>query len=139
MSHSGALSYYTEQAAAAGLVALSLCQSDPMVGPFGAAEPYYGTNPVAFAALGVRVEMLSFDMATTVQAWRKILQARSEGDDIPDDWAVDRSGRATVARATSRRCCLWRGRRRVRPGDDGGRACRRLAGVAVRRRRLVDV
>ncbi|WP_252404077.1 hypothetical protein [Escherichia coli] len=27
-----------------------MCQSDPMVVPFGGAEIYYGTNPLAFAA-----------------------------------------------------------------------------------------
>ena len=34
----------------------------------GGIEPYYGTNPLAFAAPGV-ADVLSFDMATTVQAW----------------------------------------------------------------------
>lgn len=95
-SHCGALSYFTEQAAAAGLVAISVCQSDPMVVPFGGAEVYYGTNPIAFAAPGEGDVMLSFDMATTVQAWGKILDARSRGKEIPDDWAVDDEGRPTT-------------------------------------------
>lgn len=96
MSHSGALAYFTEQAAAAGLIGISMCQSDPMVVPFGGADVYYGTNPLAFAAPGVGDEMLSFDMATTVQAWGKILDARSRGKEIPSDWAVDDSGRPTT-------------------------------------------
>ena len=50
MSHSGAISYFTEQAAREDLIGLTVCQSDPMVVPFGGAEPYYGTNPIAFAA-----------------------------------------------------------------------------------------
>ena len=50
MSHSGAISYYTHQAAEARFSCVTLCQSDPMVVPFGGAEPYYGTNPIAFAA-----------------------------------------------------------------------------------------
>ena len=32
-------------------------------------------------------------MATTVQAWGKILHARSKNESIPDTWAVDRNGR----------------------------------------------
>ena len=96
MSHSGALAYFTEQAAASGLVAVSMCQSDPMVVPFGGAEVYYGTNPIAFAAPGVGDTMLSFDMATTVQAWGKILDARSRDKPIPEDWAVDDQGRPTT-------------------------------------------
>ncbi len=68
---SGAISYFVQQAARAGLIGISLCQSDPMVVPFGGAEIYYGTNPLAFAAPGEGDEILTFDMATTVQAWEK--------------------------------------------------------------------
>ena len=67
MGHSGAISYFVQQAARAGLIGISLCQSDPMVVPFGGAEIYYGTNPLAFAAPGEGDEILTFDMATTVQ------------------------------------------------------------------------
>ena len=31
-------------------------------------------------------------MATTVQAWGKILDKRSRGESIPDNWAVDEKG-----------------------------------------------
>lgn len=96
MSHSGALSYFTEQAAKQDCVALSVCQSDPMVVPFGGAEPYYGTNPIAFAAPGENGEFISFDMATTVQAWGKVLHARSKNEPIADDWAVDKDGKPTT-------------------------------------------
>lgn len=71
MGHSGAISYFVQQAARAGLIGISMCQSDPMVVPFGGAEIYYGTNPLAFAAPGEGDEILTFDMATTVQAWEK--------------------------------------------------------------------
>src|SRR5690606_25419467 len=71
MSHSGALSYFVQQAANEQMVALSMCQSDPMVVPFGGAEPYYGTNPIAFAAPSSSGDNIIIDMATTVQAWGK--------------------------------------------------------------------
>jgi ureidoglycolate dehydrogenase (NAD+) len=96
MGHSGALAYFTRMAASRDLVALSVCQSDPMVVPFGGAERYYGTNPLAFAAPGEDGDVLSFDMATTVQAWGKILEARTSGADIPEDWAVDEAGQPTT-------------------------------------------
>lgn len=50
ISHSGALAYYVERAAEKDMVAVSVCQSDPMVVPFGGSEPFFGTNPIAFAA-----------------------------------------------------------------------------------------
>ncbi|GGB37538.1 ureidoglycolate dehydrogenase [Virgibacillus dakarensis] len=96
ISHSGSLSYFVQQAAREDLIGLSVCQSDPMVVPFGGAEPYYGTNPIAFAAPGNNGEMITFDMATTVQAWGKILHARSKNESIPNDWAVDKNGEPTT-------------------------------------------
>ena len=96
MSHSGAIAYYTHQAVKEDLVALTLCQSDPMVVPFGGAEPYYGTNPIAFAAPSSDGRVISLDMATTVQAWGKILYARSKNESIPDTWAVDAEGNPTT-------------------------------------------
>ncbi|WP_405098857.1 ureidoglycolate dehydrogenase [Oceanobacillus sp. FSL H7-0719] len=96
ISHSGALSYFVEQAADEGLVGISMCQSDPMVVPFGGKEPYYGTNPIAFAAPSSTDKKIIFDMATTVQAWGKILHARSKEESIPDTWAVDEHGEPTT-------------------------------------------
>ncbi len=96
MSHSGAIGYYTELAAKEGLLALSFCQSDPMVVPYGGTEPYYGTNPISFAAPSADGRIILFDMATTVQAWGKILDRRSKGLDIPEGWAVDKNGSPTT-------------------------------------------
>lgn len=93
MSHSGSIGYYTEMCANEGLVAISFCQSDPMAVPYGGTEPYYGTNPISFAAPGTNGRNLVFDMATTVQAWGKILDKKSKGEDIPADWAVDKDGK----------------------------------------------
>lgn len=96
MSHSGALGYFTNMAADEDLIGISMCQSDPMAVPFGGTEPYYGTNPIAFSAPSNDSRMITFDMATTVQAWGKILAARAKGEDIPSDWAVDIEGKPTT-------------------------------------------
>jgi len=79
VSHTGALGYYTEMAAKNDLCCLTMCQSDPMVIPYGGAEPFYGTNPIAFGAPTADDRFVNFDMATTVQAWGKILDAKSAG------------------------------------------------------------
>lgn len=96
MGHSGAIGYFAEQAAKQGMVALTVCQSDPMVVPFGGTEPYFGTNPIAFASPQKNGEPILFDMATTVQAWGKILDARSKHKSIPNTWAVDKQGEPTT-------------------------------------------
>ncbi|EAZ85521.1 ureidoglycolate dehydrogenase [Lysinibacillus sp. FSL M8-0216] len=96
ISHSGALGYFVEMAAEQDMVALSMCQSDPMVVPFGGTEPYFGTNPIAYSAPSADDRIITFDMATTVQAWGKILDARSKNASIPDTWAVDATGAPTT-------------------------------------------
>lgn len=96
ISHSGSLGYYVEMAADNDLVAISLCQSDPMAVPYGGSEPYYGTHPIAFGAPTSDERKVIFDMATTVQAWGKILYARSRKAAIPDTWAVDEAGNPTT-------------------------------------------
>ncbi|MCQ9209319.1 ureidoglycolate dehydrogenase [Granulicatella seriolae] len=96
MSHSGALSYYVKRAAQKDLIGICMCQSDPMVVPFGGTENYFGTNPIAIGAPRKHGEPVVFDMATTVQAWGKILDARSKNREIPDTWAVNAKGQPTT-------------------------------------------
>lgn len=96
ISHSGALSYFVQQAAKEDLIGISVCQADPMAVPFGGSEPYYGTNPIAFAAPAKDNAMITFDMATTIKAWGKILDARAKNESIPDNWAVDQHGEPTI-------------------------------------------
>src|SRR5699024_7516464 len=82
MSHQGAVGDFVEIAAERGICSLSLRQPDPMVVPVGGSEPYFGTNPIAFAAPRKNDTPNVFDMATTVQAWGKILGARSKNKDL---------------------------------------------------------
>lgn len=96
ISHSGTMAYYVKKIAEADLIAISVCQSDPMVVPFGGTENYYGTNPIGFAAPRKNGPPIVFDMATTVQAWGKILDARSKNLNIPETWAVDGEGKPTT-------------------------------------------
>ena len=92
IAHSGALGYYTEMVADQDMIAITFCQSDPRVVPYGGTEPYYGTNPISFAVPTSDERKVVFDMATTVQAWGKILDKRSRHERIPDTWAVDKNG-----------------------------------------------
>lgn len=95
LGHSGDLSYYVKMASRENLIGISLCQSDPMVVPFGGTGKYYGTNPIGFSFPGVE-EAITFDMGTTVGVWGRILHARSKNEPIPDGWAVDANGEETT-------------------------------------------
>lgn len=96
LGHCGTLSYFLRMATDANLIGMSMCQSDPMVVPYGSAEPYFGTNPIGFAAPVPGRAPIVFDMATTVGAWGKILDSRAKNKPIPPTWAVDREGRPTT-------------------------------------------
>lgn len=96
IGHSGMLSYFADYAAQRDLICLTVCQSDPMAVPFGGTEPFFGTNPIAFSAPTANDRPIIFDMATTVQAWGKILDARSKNKDIPEGWAVNSQGETTT-------------------------------------------
>ncbi|PSR21551.1 MAG: ureidoglycolate dehydrogenase [Sulfobacillus acidophilus] len=96
ISHSGAVGYFVKQAVERKMIGISVCQSDPMVVPYGGTDPYYGTNPIAFGAPSNTDEAIIFDMATSVQAWGKILHARSKHEAIPPTWAVDDQGVPTT-------------------------------------------
>lgn len=94
MGHSGAISYFVQQAARAGFIGISMCQSDQWWCRLAARK--FTTVLTAFAAPGEGDEILTFDMATTVQAWGKVLDARSRNMSIPDTWAVDKNGVPTT-------------------------------------------
>lgn len=96
MGHCGTLSYYLRMAAAEGLIGISMCQSDPMVVPYGGTTAFFGTNPIGFAAPIPGRPPVVFDMATTVGAWGKILDHRAKKEPIPDTWAIGSDGNPTT-------------------------------------------
>lgn len=96
IDHSGTMAYYLRMAAQENLVAITMCQSDPGVVPFGGSEVYFGTNPFGFTAPQSNGEPIMLDMATSVQAWGKILTAKNNGESIPLGWGLDKDGNDTT-------------------------------------------
>lgn len=94
-SHCGALSYYVKQAVDEKLIGLAMTHTDSIVVPYGAAEPYFGTNPIAFGFPTKKENPIILDLATSNVAFGKILHAKELGQEIPIDWGVDQSGNAT--------------------------------------------
>lgn len=91
-SHCGALSYFAEQAAKKEVVSMVMTQTDSAVVPFGGAEPYFGTNPIAYGFPAKNKKPIILDMATSNVALGKVLHARETGKSIPDNWGVDANG-----------------------------------------------
>src|SRR5258708_12643323 len=90
-NHAAALSAYTERAAAAGCMALIVCNTPPGVPPWGGRVAFFGTNPLAFAAPGPTPNEppVVVDMATSIVARGNIIMAAHQHKPIPQRWALD--------------------------------------------------
>ena len=92
----GSLACYTETAAKAGMIAIMGCNAAPAMAPWGGAEAFLGTNPIAIASYTGDDCVFSADMATSVVARGKIRKAARNGEPIPDNWATDGEGNFTT-------------------------------------------
>ncbi len=99
-AHYGAAAYYSRRAAGAGLVALSLTNSEPLVIPYGGSAPALGTNPISLAA-PTTGGIFDLDMATSQVAMNRNFNARAEGRAIPEGWGDDVPGRPTTDAAAA--------------------------------------
>lgn len=91
----GCLGCYTERAAEQGMMALMVSNAAPSMAPWGAAEKFLGTNPIALSIPGDGMNF-TMDMATSVVARGKIREAQRKGVKIPEGWALDCEGKPTT-------------------------------------------
>lgn len=91
-SHFGAAGAYALAAAEAGLIGLTVCNSDSFMRLHGGAERFHGTNPIAAAVplAGGRPWLL--DMATSAIPYNRVLLYRSLGLPLPEGVASDGDG-----------------------------------------------
>ena len=89
--------YYPMMAAAEGFVAFCTTTSVPTLAPFGARTRMTGNNPMAFAAPRASGPPMVLDMALTPVALGKVMRARAEGREIPEEWGfLDLEGQPTT-------------------------------------------
>ena len=96
-NHFGTAAFYTQRAAEADFIGVSLTNVGPDVVPYGGTEALLGTNPISVAVPTNREFPITLDMATSVVAMGKINHvAAVTGEEIPDHWAVDADGNPTT-------------------------------------------
>jgi LDH2 family malate/lactate/ureidoglycolate dehydrogenase len=102
--HFGAAGYYAALAAAEGKIGIvtSSARTPAIVPTFGT-EPFFGTNPLAFAAPAGRNPPVLLDIATAVVALNKVKVYALNAKDIPSGWVVDASGRTVTDSAEAMR------------------------------------
>jgi LDH2 family malate/lactate/ureidoglycolate dehydrogenase len=102
-AHFGAASVYAAMALPEHMFGLVMCNAAPAVAPFGGAERFHGTNPIAYAAPGVEMPPIVLDIATSVVASGQLFKARRRGQTIPLGWALDPDGNPTTDPAAGNR------------------------------------
>ncbi|MTI16031.1 Ldh family oxidoreductase [Rhodobacteraceae bacterium RKSG542] len=95
-SHCGALAYFAEMAAEAGCVSICMTQTDACVAPFGGADKFFGTNPIAYGFPVEGKPPVIVDMATSAIAFGKILHAKETNGSLPDGVVLNKDGAFTT-------------------------------------------
>ena len=94
-SHFGSAAYFALMAAERDMIGLSFTHADALMLTHGGKRPYFGTNPICFAAPCSGEGPFCLDMATTTVTWNKVLRAAAEGETIPVGWGVNENGDQT--------------------------------------------
>jgi LDH2 family malate/lactate/ureidoglycolate dehydrogenase len=96
MTHSGALGFYTQKAAAEGLACIAVNSGIPLMPYHGARGAALGTNPISIAVPGEHRDPIVFDMASSAVSAGKLALARKSGMPLETGWAVDEHGDPTI-------------------------------------------
>lgn len=95
-NHCGMLADYTQYAAENDCISIATTNAPPNMAPWGGKERYFGTNPFSYSIpAGEEIDIV-FDMATSVVARGKIINAEKNNQQIPLGWAISKDGKPTT-------------------------------------------
>ena len=92
----GVLGWFVERLAEHRLVALMFANSSSLMAPAGGVRPFFGTNPIAWAAPRRDGPPVVADLSSSAVAWVRVNAAAQAGEPIPLGWALDADGRPTT-------------------------------------------
>jgi (2R)-3-sulfolactate dehydrogenase (NADP+) len=92
----GVLGWFVERLAEQRLVALMFANASALMAPAGGTRPFFGTNPIAWAAPRRDGAPVVADMSSSAVAWVKVNAAARSGERIPLGWAFDADGNPTT-------------------------------------------
>lgn len=95
-THFGAAGYYARRAARAGQVSIIMSNAVKRMAPYGASQPFFGTNPIAIGVPLADHPDFVLDMSSSVIAQGKITRSRDLGLALPPGVALDPLGRPTT-------------------------------------------
>jgi LDH2 family malate/lactate/ureidoglycolate dehydrogenase len=91
-NHFGAAGYYCDMGAKANCITIVLTDAPPASPPWGGKEAYFGTNPIAIGLPRRENMPVVLDLATSIVARGKIIEAAKQGEAIPEGWALNKEG-----------------------------------------------
>jgi ureidoglycolate dehydrogenase (NAD+) len=94
-THTGAIGRYAEWIAERGSIAFIAVAGIPLMAYHGARVRSISTSPLAIGVPTGRGPLV-LDMATSVAALGRLVQARAAGESIPDGWAIAEDGAPTT-------------------------------------------
>jgi (2R)-3-sulfolactate dehydrogenase (NADP+) len=92
----GVLGWFVERLAEQQLVALMFANSSSLMAPAGGRRPFFGTNPIAWAAPRRSHPPVVADLSSSAVAWVRVNAAAQAGEPIPLGWALDADGNPTT-------------------------------------------
>jgi len=95
-NHNGPASFFAMKAPERGFIGVSSTNSPVSMAVWGSRGRALGTNPLAVAVPAGRHGPIVVDMASSVVARGKIVEAAKRGEPIPPGWALDPEGRPTT-------------------------------------------
>jgi len=95
-SHFGAAGYYSVMAAKDNKIGLVFSNVDANMTIPGAREKVIGNNPMSYGMPAGKYSPVFLDIAMSTVASLKVIQAKKDGKQIPDQWIVDKEGLSTT-------------------------------------------
>ena len=91
-SHAGALAYNAIKAANKGYIAFAFTNADSLMLSHNGINPFFGTNPICFAAPRKEKEPFCLDMATSMISWNKLLNLKNKKLKLERNLAANSKG-----------------------------------------------
>ncbi|MCL2686993.1 MAG: L-sulfolactate dehydrogenase [Methanobrevibacter sp.] len=94
-NHFGVTGYYSDLAIRNDVIGIVMANTEPAIAPLGAKTALIGTNPIAIG-IPSNETYIAVDMATSVTARGKLMEAKRKGEPIPENMALDKDGNPTT-------------------------------------------
>jgi LDH2 family malate/lactate/ureidoglycolate dehydrogenase len=95
-NHFGIAGYYSMMALEQNMIGVCMTNSQSWIVPTFGKKPILGTNPISVAVPSLHEYPYVLDMATSAVSYGKVEIARKKNIEIPDGWAINEEGNATV-------------------------------------------